>query len=78
MFVLKAVTVIVAGLLTARLVKHLMGELEAAKARVRVRPAKSVTPVARPGKPTRPSTTGSTKTPAGAASADDLSRNPYR
>lgn len=47
MFVLKAVTVIVAGLLTARLVKHLMGELEAAKARVRVRPAKSATPVTR-------------------------------
>jgi hypothetical protein len=37
MFLLKAVTVVVAGVLTAMAVKHVMGELEAARARVKVK-----------------------------------------
>ena len=37
MFVLKAVTVVVAGILTAMAVKRVMAELEAARARVKVR-----------------------------------------
>lgn len=47
MLLLKAVTVVIAGVLTALAVKHVMGEVEAAKARVRVKTADARRPVTR-------------------------------
>jgi uncharacterized protein (DUF3084 family) len=47
MVVLKAVTILVAGLLTALAVTKVMGELQAAKARARVRPSSTNRPAVR-------------------------------
>lgn len=47
MFILKAVTVIVAGVLTALAVRHVMREVEVAKARVKVRPTRGPRTVTR-------------------------------